>query len=92
MKQGGDELVDPATAAQQSADPSADGRKGLALISAPFLFAFILLAFPILSVFAHSFWTQNYLTIDYNFTLENYRVALTERSTSNCSCGRCIFH
>ena len=50
----------------------------MVLISAPFLYAFILLAFPILSVFAHSFWTQNYLTIDYGFTLENYRIALTE--------------
>jgi len=33
---------------------------------------------PILVVVAHSFWTQNYLTIDRSFTLENYRVALTE--------------
>jgi spermidine/putrescine transport system permease protein len=29
-------------------------------------------------VIAHSFWTQHYLTIDRTFTLENYRVALTE--------------
>jgi spermidine/putrescine transport system permease protein len=29
-------------------------------------------------VLAHSFWTQNYLTIDRTFTLEQYRIALTE--------------
>jgi spermidine/putrescine transport system permease protein len=33
---------------------------------------------PILVVVAHSFWTQDYLTIDRTFTLENYRIALTE--------------
>ena len=33
---------------------------------------------PILIVIAHSFWTQNYLTIDRTFTLEQYRIALTE--------------
>jgi spermidine/putrescine transport system permease protein len=33
---------------------------------------------PILVVIAHSFWTQNYLTIDRTFTLEQYRIALTE--------------
>ena len=29
-------------------------------------------------VIAHSFWTQDYLTIDRTLTLENYRLALTE--------------
>jgi spermidine/putrescine transport system permease protein len=38
----------------------------------------VLLVVPILVVVAHSFWTQDYLTIDRTFTLENYRVALTE--------------
>src|SRR5262245_65232043 len=52
--------------------------KGLALISPTFLYALVLLAVPILVVIAHSFWTQNYLTIDRTFTLENYRTALTE--------------
>lgn len=52
--------------------------QGLALISPTFLYALILLLLPILVVFAHSFWTQNYLTIDHTFTLQNYRTALTE--------------
>lgn len=52
--------------------------RGLALMSPTFLFAVLMLAGPILVVIAHSFWTQNYLTIDRSFTLENYRIALTE--------------
>ena len=52
--------------------------QGLALISPTFVYALILLVLPILVVFAHSFWSQNYLTIDHTFTLENYRIALTE--------------
>lgn len=52
--------------------------QGLALISPTFLYAFVLLLLPILVVIAHSFWTQDYLTIDRTFTLENYRQAVTE--------------
>ena len=52
--------------------------QGLALISPTFLYALVLLVVPILVVIAHSFWTQNYLTIDRTFTLEKYRIALTE--------------
>lgn len=51
---------------------------GLALISPTALYALFLLGIPILTVFAYSFWTQNYLEIDRRFTYENYRVALTE--------------
>jgi spermidine/putrescine transport system permease protein len=52
--------------------------RGFALISPTFFYALVLLAMPILIVIAHSFWTQNYLTIDRTFTLEQYRIALTE--------------
>ena len=52
--------------------------QGLALISPTFLYALVLLVVPILVVVAHSFWTQDYLTIDRTFTLEQYRIALTE--------------
>jgi spermidine/putrescine transport system permease protein len=52
--------------------------QGLTLISPTLLYALVLLAMPILVVIAHSFWTQHYLTIDRTFTLENYRIALTE--------------
>lgn len=52
--------------------------QGMALISPTFAYALVLLAVPILIVIAHSFWTQDYLTIDHTFTLEQYRIALTE--------------
>jgi len=55
-----------------------ESAKGWLLVSPPFLYALILLALPILVVVAHSFWTQNYLTVDRTFTLEQYRIALTE--------------
>ena len=51
---------------------------GLALMSPTFLYAFVLLLLPIGVVIAHSFWTQDYLTIDRTFTLANYREALFE--------------
>ncbi|SMF19806.1 spermidine/putrescine transport system permease protein [Xaviernesmea oryzae] len=51
---------------------------GLALISPTLLYAVSLLALPILIVFAYSFWSQDYLTIDRALTLENYRTALFE--------------
>lgn len=80
----------PMTAAVEGARPLPAARRvparllqseafqGFALISPTFLYALVLLAMPILIVIAHSFWTQNYLTIDRTFTLEQYRIALTE--------------
>lgn len=55
-----------------------EAAQGFALITPTFVYALILLVLPILVVIAHSFWTQHYLTIDHTFTLENYRIALTE--------------
>jgi spermidine/putrescine transport system permease protein len=52
--------------------------RGMTLLSPTFLYALVFLVGPILVVIAHSFWTQTYLTIDRSFTLENYRIALTE--------------
>lgn len=66
------------TRARRNALLQSEPVQGLALISPTFLYALILLVLPILVVIAHSFWTQNYLTIDRTFTLENYRIALTE--------------
>ncbi|WP_193141079.1 MULTISPECIES: ABC transporter permease [unclassified Meridianimarinicoccus] len=53
-------------------------RRGLALISAPLLYAVLLLAAPMAAILAFSFWTQDYLTIDKSFTLTNYREAFTD--------------
>jgi len=55
-----------------------EASQGLALISPTLVFALVMLVVPIGVVIAHSFWTQNYLTIDRTFTLEQYRLALTE--------------
>ncbi|MER8914818.1 ABC transporter permease [Mesorhizobium sp. M0761] len=66
------------TRARRNALLQSESVQGLALISPTLVYALILLLVPILVVFAHSFWTQNYLTIDHVFTLENYRIALTE--------------
>jgi spermidine/putrescine transport system permease protein len=66
------------TRARRNALLQSESVQGFALISPTFLYALILLVLPILVVIAHSFWTQHYLTIDRTFTLENYRIALTE--------------
>jgi spermidine/putrescine transport system permease protein len=52
--------------------------QGLALISPTLAYALILLVVPIAVIVAYSFWTQDYLTVDRTFTLEQYRTALTE--------------
>jgi spermidine/putrescine transport system permease protein len=52
--------------------------QGWLTISPPFLYAVLLLVGPLTVILANSFWTQDYLTIDRTFTLENYRIALTE--------------
>ncbi|TIS60533.1 MAG: ABC transporter permease [Mesorhizobium sp.] len=66
------------TGARRSPFLQSEAVQGFALISPTFVYALILLVLPILVVIAHSFWTQDYLTIDHTFTLENYRIALTE--------------
>ncbi len=52
--------------------------RGLALVAPPFLYALALLALPLGAIVLFSFWTQDFLTIDTGFTLDNYRTALTE--------------
>ena len=42
------------------------------LVTPPFLFAFLLLALPLGTIFAFSVWTQDFLTLDYSPTLKNY--------------------
>ncbi|MGB5559037.1 MAG: ABC transporter permease [Paracoccaceae bacterium] len=55
-----------------------EAARGWLVISAPLLYAILLLVGPIVVILANSFWTQNYLTIDRTFTLNNYRAALGE--------------
>ena len=47
--------------------------QGLRLIAPPLLYAILLLAVPLLTILAYSFFKDGYLTIVREFTLENYR-------------------
>ncbi|MBU0583644.1 MAG: ABC transporter permease [Alphaproteobacteria bacterium] len=80
MTEAADETLPPARATRghRKALLQSEQSKGFALISPTFAYALVLLVAPIIVVVAHSFWTQDYLTIDRTFTLENYRIALTE--------------
>ena len=55
---------------------SADSKAGLSLVAAPFAYAVLLLALPIGAIILFSFWTQDFISIDTTFTLDNYREAL----------------
>lgn len=68
----------PGRSARKSRFFDSEQGRGLLLLSPTFLYSALFLLGPILVVIAHSFWTQDYLTIDRSFTLENYRQALME--------------
>ena len=51
---------------------------GLLLVGPTFTYALLLLAAPLVMVVALSFWTQDFLVLHRDMTLENYRVAWTE--------------
>lgn len=53
-------------------------KKGWRLLSLPFVFSLLLLAIPILTMFTLSFWTQDYLVLRKEFTLDNYKEAWFE--------------
>ena len=57
-------------------DPEA--RAGLTLIAPPALYAILLLAMPIATIVLYSFWTDGYLEIIRDFTLDNYIKAWTD--------------
>jgi spermidine/putrescine transport system permease protein len=53
-------------------DVSHNSRRGLLLVSPPFLTTLILLAGPLGAIILFSFWTQDYLTLNTDFTIKNY--------------------
>lgn len=55
-----------------------DGKKGLALISAPLGYVIAMLAVPLAAIVLISFWTQDFQTFDTTPTLNNYREAVTD--------------
>lgn len=44
----------------------------------PAAYALLLLAVPLATIFAFTFWTQDFLTIERTFTLDNYREAVSD--------------
>jgi len=63
-----------------------DRARAAALIAPPFLYAVLLLALPLLAIALFSFWTQDFVTIDTTFTLDNYReIFPTDRLTGDGS-------
>ena len=57
---------------------SEQDKKGWRLLSLPFVFSLLLLAIPILTMVTLSFWTQDYLVLRKEFTLDNYKEAWFE--------------
>lgn len=55
-----------------------DAKRGLALISPTAVYVLLLLAVPLATIVAFSFWTQDFLTIDRTLTLNNYREAFSD--------------
>lgn len=59
---------------------NSEGGRAAFLMTPPFLYAILLMAVPLLAIILFSFWTQDFLSIDRTFTLDNYREAFaTER-------------
>ena len=55
-----------------------EAARGWSLTAPPALYALLLLAIPLGTIFAFTFWTQDFLTIERTWTLANYREALTD--------------
>ncbi len=55
-----------------------EARRGWLLVAPPFVYALALLAVPLGTIVLFSFWSQDFLTIVREPTLENYRAAVTE--------------
>lgn len=50
-----------------------DQKRSMWLMAPPFVYALALLALPLLAVVLFSFWTQDFMSVDTTFTLDNYR-------------------
>ena len=55
-----------------------DAKRGLLLVSPTAVYVLLLLAAPLATIIAFSFWTQDFLTLDKTFTLANYREAFAD--------------
>ncbi|MBS1302794.1 ABC transporter permease [Loktanella sp. SALINAS62] len=50
-----------------------DQTRAIRLLGIPFVYALLLLAVPLGAILLFSFWTQDFMTVDTTFTLDNYR-------------------
>jgi len=50
-----------------------DARRGLMLVSPPLVYAVLLLALPLAAIVLFSFWSQDFVTVNTTFTLNNYQ-------------------
>lgn len=57
-------------------DPEA--RQGIAMVLPPAIYALMMLAVPLITILAYSFFKDDYLKVIHEFTLENYRSALSD--------------
>lgn len=55
-----------------------EARDGLRLVAPPFIYAVLMLAAPLALILLYSFWTDGYLEIVKQFTLQNYVTAWTD--------------
>lgn len=55
-----------------------EARQGLRLIAPPFVYALLMLAAPLATILAYSFFKDDYLTVIREFTLENYRAVWSD--------------
>lgn len=53
-------------------------KRGLMLVGPPFVYAVLLLVFPLSAILLFSFWSQDFLTVNMTPTLKNYQEAVTE--------------
>ncbi|WP_299839492.1 ABC transporter permease [uncultured Paracoccus sp.] len=58
--------------------PRSEAVQGATLIAPPFLYALLVLAAPLLTIFAYSFLTDGYLEVIREFSLDNYRQVLSD--------------
>ena len=56
----------------------AEARQGLALVSPPLIYAVLMLAAPLITILAYSFFKDGYLEVIREFTLENYKAVWSD--------------
>ncbi|WBU63070.1 ABC transporter permease [Paracoccus aerodenitrificans] len=56
----------------------AEARQGLKMVSPPLIYAVLMLAAPLMTILAYSFFRDGYLEVVREFTLDNYRTVIAD--------------